>query len=1394
MTLDPPGHDPLDDGQPGTKHQQFFARFVANKFLGYYYRRFTKKVRDDPENVVALGPDRDWREYYSHKSLAELKAIRSVMNPPHHTRRDQRTDPNLNIGSYTIKGLWVDVDIWDELYTDMHKRAFEDALTMAVPTASIDQADDDKRMVHLMNIGLFVLNMVLMVVPPAWWVMASAMAGQMMYEVLEGAVELSEGDQEAGWAHIVDVLNNAAQVWIGGALLPIATSEFMARLKPVVLPTGQTRLWKPNVDSYARSTPLPSGSVPDAQGLHTVNGSRVLPLEGRHFDVRPDTAPGRYRIQHPSRPGAYEPKVTSNGSGAWTHEAEQPLTWERPMLLRRLGPPVEGLSDEQLAQVRQISNIDESRLRRMYVENEPTPAALLDEVRRFRAYDAAKSVSAQIFAGQMSADQATYAASLIVDLPGWPEAKAIAVFRSNGGVSEVLGRYGNPRALEPDVIYISNDELINGQLPDKVVGALNETQLKGLLGQHLPEGNVLRSQRLQEQLGNFARNNHKRLFDSQYSDQRPVSEGVKLLQRDFKSLPTSQAQELLDNASRRDRASLLKNRKVPLDMAQQARQLAEQVRLSRAYEGLYLDTLANPDTEALVLNTLERLPGWKNNLRLEVREDSLSGPLRASHGEPTAGARKVLVRVEAGRYEAFDAEGNHLHGSDDLYSALLHALPDAHRAAIRLPHVGDGPKLRSLIRQRALSRSRLREVLKMRAQRVPVFKAPQRYGGDKLGYPLNSRPQLPEEPDYFSERVSLLYPWATAEDVGVFRALHFPEQAIWIARMEDQYLGLSNALEAWEHAPIEGFGPPESAEYQVQQEIRRQLAQVMRDAWRRVGDIDPLSVGDFRSQKIELNSYPVGPQLATLPALPADFSHVTYLEMAGAALGDDVDPILAHLPGLRFLDVAENNLTRIPMALERMPGLASLNLSENQIVLDAAGSDRLAQLTQLKRLHLDHNPLGMAPDISRMEQLHHVSLVNTGQTGWPIGIFAKPRPRWLNLDLEDNALQVPEVTPGSSEAQILAGTRVSAYRLQSEQLHRLKLYRESVGMDPQRTFPPRGMHDSAHWKTGLSDQQWADRQPMWDELEAPADAERFFDVIRSLSESLDDFGDSPAFKQDLTAKVWRMLEAMYDDAELRRGIFEIADRVDSSLELFNAMGLKVMVYETLGAPAGTLIGPPMLSLAKGTVRLDELGIIAQERVQALVAEGRTFAGDEEPGLDAAGNPLPEIDTEKIYQAYAVGLADRLDLPWQSRAPMFVVPDVTPQLLEEAFIRVNAMGDGNGLRNAMVELDFWARFVKDWNATDFAGVTLKRSALDRLNRAMATLAGNGGLPEFQKQVLRNVITRSTIELEKPLGTYVPETGLRADQYSTLKQGLDDEERLIIAGLTDLALAPPPIAEG
>ncbi|MGK9546262.1 hypothetical protein O6486_24835, partial [Salmonella enterica subsp. enterica] len=71
---------------------------------------------------------------------------------------------------------------------------------------------------------------------------------------------------------------------------------------------------------------------------------------------------------------------------------------------------------------------------------------------------------------------------------------------------------------------------------------------------------------------------------------------------------------------------------LPFRLLEKARLAQQQMRLSHAYEGLYLDDMANKDTEALVLNSLANVPGWSNGLRLEVREGRLEGELRASFG------------------------------------------------------------------------------------------------------------------------------------------------------------------------------------------------------------------------------------------------------------------------------------------------------------------------------------------------------------------------------------------------------------------------------------------------------------------------------------------------------------------------------------------------------------------------------------------------------------------------------------------------------------------------------------------------------------------------------------------------------------------------------------------
>ena len=107
-----------------------------------------------------------------------------------------------------------------------------------------------------------------------------------------------------------------------------------------------------------------------------------------------------------------------------------------------------------------------------------------------------------------------------------------------------------------------------------------------------------------------------------------------------------------------------------------------EVRLNRAYEGLFLDELHNPDTESLLLRTLESLPGWSADVRIEVRNGAMTGVLDDSIGPADAAIRKVLIRNEDGLYAARDEDDRELHGPDGLFAAVLHALPDAEREAL----------------------------------------------------------------------------------------------------------------------------------------------------------------------------------------------------------------------------------------------------------------------------------------------------------------------------------------------------------------------------------------------------------------------------------------------------------------------------------------------------------------------------------------------------------------------------------------------------------------------------------------------------------------------------------------------------------------------------------------
>ncbi len=165
----------------------------------------------------------------------------------------------------------------------------------------------------------------------------------------------------------------------------------------------------------------------------------------------------------------------------------------------------------------------------------------------------------------------------------------------------------------------------------------------------------------------------------------------------FPSVPAAAVEQLVACASPAEQqqmaawnfADAAQTKPIPLRIVEELRDYQKALRLNRAYEGLYQQALATVDTPRLALATLETLPGWNDSVRIELREEDVSGALIDSIGSPDASQTKVVVK-DGERYMAFDDKGNDLSLWDSLYVALQHALPDAERQAMGRPSIHQG--------------------------------------------------------------------------------------------------------------------------------------------------------------------------------------------------------------------------------------------------------------------------------------------------------------------------------------------------------------------------------------------------------------------------------------------------------------------------------------------------------------------------------------------------------------------------------------------------------------------------------------------------------------------------------------------------------------------------------
>jgi hypothetical protein len=278
-----------------TDYQNFFSRFVKYKDRAKYFTSFTELVRREfPHDAILQRRQKQTPDF-----LLQLRVL------------DPSGDP------------WrQEFDIWTTLYREYRAQLLLDARSQAVPTEDADASGRQGVVAQLLDMGLTVLTLASFLVPPVGLVMLGVTAVQLMSEVLEGLEDLSLGDTEAGWQHIMGVLGNLIIMEASIPVFELLAAPDLAEFKAIELANGQKRLWKPDLAAYRSDASL-EGHVPNVQGQYRIADRHYVRVEGDVFEKRLDPEIGKWRILHPTKPQAYQPILELDMAGNWQHTLDR---------------------------------------------------------------------------------------------------------------------------------------------------------------------------------------------------------------------------------------------------------------------------------------------------------------------------------------------------------------------------------------------------------------------------------------------------------------------------------------------------------------------------------------------------------------------------------------------------------------------------------------------------------------------------------------------------------------------------------------------------------------------------------------------------------------------------------------------------------------------------------------------------------------------------------------------------------------------------------------------------------------------------------------------------------------------------------------------------------------
>ncbi len=752
---------------------------------------------------------------------------------------------------------------------------------------------------------------------------------------------------------------------------------------------------------------------------------------------------------------------------------------------------------------------------------------------------------------------------------------------------------------------------------------------------------------------------------------RSEADDVLKLRKVFAAIATRHGQRLIERAPSIERLHLRETGQVPLRMGQRVRQNINAVRLDRALAGLHWPRLANADTDKLAIQLLPRLSGWDTQLRLQVHDKTLTGPILEAIGDASAKPENTcsLVKSAAG-YEAFSGDGKSLGkvaaAPGDLYSAILKALPLRQRTAAGLGESAqaDTVRLRSKLLDAALDEREETAQTLVRGTFEPRLVEPACMQSDQAAGTEHSRALL--------RKARKLYPRLNQQQLNQLLDELGDDplsRATRIKALRQDLQTLRDALFVWSEdaAALKAMG----GDLAEARHSRKIAAELIEEGFRRFH----WATNEEGKNLCTLNLD--GMRIGKVPTLPpsVSFDHIEQLSMRNMALGDDVAHFLKSFKQLELLELGSNTITRLPEVLSHMPRLQRLSLAGNQLKLTEQTLAKLNSLSTLRYLNLDKNPLGATPDFSQMTQLRRLSLQETGITELPEGLSNSVHIELMNLT-GNKIKELPDWLFQKTR-HFTSALKLGLNPFSERSKTHLENYRDNfgIGMDylPDDIARMNEQHARSLWLTKNSGEEWAEQTRIWTALRNEPKADGLFTVLAQLG----DTADGKKASADLQRRVWAVLKAAEADGPLCEQVLDTAADplhcTDNATLVFSRLEVEVEVERVTSAASGRKVtAKALLELGRSLFRLDKLEEIALEH-----------------SLRA-----PKVDALEMNLAYRIGLTDELGLRGQPKGMLFDAQSgVTAADLEVARNRVMTAELSPQWLKYMQERTFWRDYLK-----------------------------------------------------------------------------------------------------